>query len=299
MRRALAARRGLAPLREGLAETRPEPLAGRERADRRRPGTADHVPPRAAGHRRRRVAVSALQGAGQSVGGPLRGLAFLAPAQPARDGPNGFPINRTAAAAAIKPAQVGPNWRLRLVAGPRTVVALARRAAAMPQQVHDLPIACVEGLVDDPALERGADQGPRRAGRRGRHVHRCNRSMAQNGVFDSATLASEQTSDERTLLALEGQRRRPVARPRLSGSRDRARHPRRPLHEMGRHDDVQAGVMVRAHFRRLYGRARCTAGAAASLLVAGAAVAGMFDNFRLDHGAGSSCGSRGDRSPTT
>ena len=72
----------------------------------------------------------------------------------------------------------------------------------MPQRTCDLPIACVEGWsttqrwtgvqIGDLARLVGID-GP---------FSVETRSIAHNGVFDSATLASEQTSDDRTLLAL-------------------------------------------------------------------------------------------------
>ncbi len=143
-----------------------------------------------------------LQGLGQSVGGPLRSLAFLAPRNQHGTGPNGFPINRTAASAAIKPAQVGAGWRLQLTAGARTASLSRAELTAMSQQVHDLPIACVEGWsttqrwsgvpIRDLAARVGVD-GPFQ-------VHTA--SLAKNGVFDSATLASEQTGDSRLLLAL-------------------------------------------------------------------------------------------------
>ncbi len=74
--------------------------------------------------------------AGQTVGGPLRDLAVLLPR-----GRDDFPINRTAAAAAISPAAVGTAWRLSL--GART---LSRAdLAGLPQHTARLPIACVEG----------------------------------------------------------------------------------------------------------------------------------------------------------
>ncbi|WP_205695965.1 molybdopterin-dependent oxidoreductase [Conexibacter sp. SYSU D00693] len=77
--------------------------------------------------------------AGQSVGGPLRELAVLAP----RGGDLGFPVNKTAAAARVTPEMVGAGWRLQLAGGAR---ALSRAdLLAMELREHDLPIACVEG----------------------------------------------------------------------------------------------------------------------------------------------------------
>ena len=48
-----------------------------------------------------------VQGAGQSIGGPLRSLAFLLPRGRVRPGPLGFPVNKTAVAAGITGPSVG------------------------------------------------------------------------------------------------------------------------------------------------------------------------------------------------
>jgi DMSO/TMAO reductase YedYZ molybdopterin-dependent catalytic subunit len=74
--------------------------------------------------------------AGQTIGGPLRSLAFLAPRR------EDFPVNKTAARARITPEMVGPAYRLRLADG----VALSHEELlALPQHTARLPIACVEG----------------------------------------------------------------------------------------------------------------------------------------------------------
>ena len=91
---------------------------GRSRPSRRacaapRPGAPDAQPPRAVRARRRAPrGLLAVTTAGQSIGGPLRELALLAPRG---DGRDGFPINKTAAVARITPAMAGPAWRLELV----------------------------------------------------------------------------------------------------------------------------------------------------------------------------------------
>ncbi len=204
MRRSLAARRGLAPLRETLKETRPEPAT---------PVASELIPvaPAPPSMSRRAllggVSLGSLfllvQGAGQSIGGPLRALAFLAPRNQHGNGPNGFAVNRTAAAAQIKSSQVDSSWRLRLVAGRRTVALSRDELLRMPQRTYDLPIACVEGWSTTQRWSgvRISDLG-RLVGATGRITVET-RSITQNGVFDSATLASEQISDGRTLLALK------------------------------------------------------------------------------------------------
>jgi len=204
MRRSLAARDGLAPLREKLAQTQPEP------AEPVPTGLIAVAPAPATMSRRAMlgtVGVGSLflliQGAGQSIGGPLRALAFLAPRGQTRGGPNGFPINRTAATAQITQAKVGSAWRLELIAGRRTVRLSRAQLQAMTQQSYDLSIACVEGWTTTqrwtgvPLTDLAALVG----------VHGSftadTRSLATNGAFDAATLASGQTSDQRTLLALK------------------------------------------------------------------------------------------------
>ena len=204
MRRALAARRGLAPLREGLRDTRPESPV---------PVRSELIPvaPAAATMSRRTLlgTVGAgslfllLQGAGQSIGGPLRELGFLAPRSLRRGGPNGFQVNRTAAAAAIRQRDVGPSWRLRLAAAGRTLSFSRDELLTMPQHTHDLPIACVEGWS---TTQRWAgvrvSELAKLVGVRGPFTVET-RSVADNGLFDAATLSAEQTSDQRLLLALK------------------------------------------------------------------------------------------------
>jgi hypothetical protein len=95
------------------------------------------------------IAVIAVTGgivvltAGQTVA-PLRRLALLAPRRP-DVGPQGLPINRTAAAAGVTAAVTGASWRLEL-AGPTGTRSLSlAELAALSQHRVELPIACVEG----------------------------------------------------------------------------------------------------------------------------------------------------------
>src|SRR5207302_9235770 len=58
---------------------------------------------------------------GESVGGPLRRLALLAPrGRVFGTGPNDFQVNKTALAAGVVARATDPKWRL-TVRGPRTV----------------------------------------------------------------------------------------------------------------------------------------------------------------------------------
>jgi len=131
--------------------------------------------------------------AGQTLGGPLRDLAVLLPR-----GRSDFPVNRTAAAAAIEPAATGSAWRLAL--GDRAV----SRAdlLQLPQHTARLPIACVEGwsTVQDWTGVRLRDlaalagvPSPRSA-----FVE-----SLDAGPFGRATLSAGQVLDPDALLALQ------------------------------------------------------------------------------------------------
>jgi DMSO/TMAO reductase YedYZ molybdopterin-dependent catalytic subunit len=146
MWRRLAVRDALAPLREGLQATLPEPRA---------PLDSDLIPLAAAAPTMSRRALLGtvaagsglllVQGAGQSIGGPLRELAFLAPrGRNPGTGPNGFQINKTFDATGIDPSALGAPWRLH-VHGARTLTLSRTQLLALPQHTYELPIACVEG----------------------------------------------------------------------------------------------------------------------------------------------------------
>ncbi|GAA0908861.1 molybdopterin-dependent oxidoreductase [Pseudonocardia zijingensis] len=79
---------------------------------------------------------------GQVLDGPARHLALLLPrGRTTEDGPNGFPVNRTAAAAGVAPPA---DWTLQL-AGPTPRTFTRAELMALPQHTARLPIACVEG----------------------------------------------------------------------------------------------------------------------------------------------------------
>jgi DMSO/TMAO reductase YedYZ molybdopterin-dependent catalytic subunit len=80
---------------------------------------------------------------GQTVR-PLSGLAVLAPRIP-DVGPQGLPVNATAAGAGVAALVTDPAYRL-VVTGRRRQVRLDLAAlSALPQYTAELPIACVEG----------------------------------------------------------------------------------------------------------------------------------------------------------
>jgi DMSO/TMAO reductase YedYZ molybdopterin-dependent catalytic subunit len=203
MRRALGSRGLGAELRTGRTGTRPEP------PDPDGLVAADPAAPTMG----RRGAVG-LVGAGslallvvtvgQSIGGPLRTTALLAPRdrEPAT-GPNGFQINKTAAYVGVTEAMTGPAWRLRVRGAGRELTYTRRQLLAMTQRHAALPIACVEGwstpdqhwsgvrLADLAALAGMPDAGSVLV-----------RSVQPSGPYSAVLLAGNQIRDPRSLLAL-------------------------------------------------------------------------------------------------
>ena len=81
---------------------------------------------------------------GQTVA-PLRKLALLAPRRP-DVGPQGFPVNRTAAGAGVVNAARSPDYRLTVDGNVRRRLTLTREELqTLPQNEATLPISCVEG----------------------------------------------------------------------------------------------------------------------------------------------------------
>jgi len=75
---------------------------------------------------------------------PLRTLALFAPRDP-DTGPQGFPVNKTAASAGVAPAAVGGSWCLEVAGGSTSAQFSRQDLLAMDQTEVVLPIACVEG----------------------------------------------------------------------------------------------------------------------------------------------------------
>ncbi|MGW2651401.1 molybdopterin-dependent oxidoreductase [Streptomyces sp. NPDC001393] len=144
---------------------------------------------------------------GQSLGGPFRRTALLAPhgtADPG-GGPNGFQINKTAAYAGITAADTHEDaWRL-VVTGRTGTVRLSRaQLLRLPQHSASLPIACVEGWstadqwwrgvrLRDLAALVGYDADPPDV---------LVESLQRHGAFRRAALRANQVADGRSLLAL-------------------------------------------------------------------------------------------------
>ncbi|WP_328478854.1 molybdopterin-dependent oxidoreductase [Streptomyces sp. NBC_00377] len=114
---------------------------------RRSPGTLALPAQDAADRRSLLTAVGASVGAvtlttvGQSFT-PLKAFLLFAPRHPDR-GPQGLPVNRTAAAAGV--GRVADREYRLFVAGPRPYTLTLDELRALPQHEVELPIACVEG----------------------------------------------------------------------------------------------------------------------------------------------------------
>lgn len=141
--------------------------------------------------------------AGQTIGGFTRHAAVLLPrGRDLGSGPNDFPVNRTATAAAIDPAATGADWSLRLTGGPRPVSLTRDQLAAMPQHTAELPIACVEGWS---TTQRWAGVRLRDLARLAgvpRPASAQVLSLERAGAFNQARLQGNQVLHADALLAL-------------------------------------------------------------------------------------------------
>jgi DMSO/TMAO reductase YedYZ molybdopterin-dependent catalytic subunit len=143
--------------------------------------------------------------AGQSIGGPLRRTALLAPhGRSPGTGPGGFAVNKPAAEARVRSRDIGPDWRLTVTGAGRSVHLDLADLRRMTQHGAALPIACVEGwstgdqhwegvrLRDLAALVGHRDDPP------GVFVQ----SVQRTGSFRAVALSAGQVRDGRSLLAL-------------------------------------------------------------------------------------------------
>ena len=130
----------------------------------------------------------------------LAPLNVLAPRR-LRYGPQGLPINRTAAEAKVQRTALDPAWRLTIRGPERSVDLSLADLRAMPQTDAGLPIACVEGWSTQAAW-RGVPVRDLAAlvGATGREL--LVRSFAK-GAYSSTILQREFADDPLTLVALE------------------------------------------------------------------------------------------------
>lgn len=137
-----------------------------------------------------------LGSVGQTIGGPLRKTALLAPRR------ESFPVNKTARSVGITAEMVSDAWRLQ-IEGPSPRVLSRADLLAMELHTEKLPIACVEGwtttqtwtgvrLADLAALAGASDAAEVTV-----------QSLQPRGVLSRATLSADAIRDDRSLLALQ------------------------------------------------------------------------------------------------
>ena len=192
----------LAPLREDLAHTVAEPAEPS--------GLAPVAPAEPTISRRGLLAMVGgaslslfLVNIGESIGGPLRRLALLAPrGRVFGTGPNDFQVNRTAQSAGVTEELVGSSWRLRL-AGARTLELTREQLEALPQHTYDLTIGCVEGWSTTQRWTGVRLSDLRRLAGAAEQAAVTVQSFQTQGPFGHATLAPGQVADDQALLALQ------------------------------------------------------------------------------------------------
>ncbi|WP_329284999.1 molybdopterin-dependent oxidoreductase [Streptomyces sp. NBC_00691] len=145
------------------------------------------------------VGVVTLTTVGQTVT-PLKAFDLLAPRHPDH-GPQGLPVNRTAAAAGVSAGALAA-WRLQ-VAGPRPYTLTLDGLRAMEHTRARLPIACVEGwaVQADWGGVRVRDLVERAGGVPGRAAVRVT-SLEVSGAYRVMEMGAEYVDDPLTLLAL-------------------------------------------------------------------------------------------------
>ncbi|MGW0161932.1 molybdopterin-dependent oxidoreductase [Mycobacterium sp. NPDC003323] len=145
------------------------------------------------------VAVATVVTVGQTV--PLlRRVSVLAPRT--GEGPQGVPVNRSAAAAGVLRTASSPEYRLTVANGAMQREFTIDELRAMPQTTHRLPIACVEGWSAD-AEWTGvvlADLLAAVGGSPDTDVRMI--SLEQPGPYSRTVLPARHARDPQTLIAL-------------------------------------------------------------------------------------------------
>jgi DMSO/TMAO reductase YedYZ molybdopterin-dependent catalytic subunit len=202
--RAYRERGWLRPLRDDVLHTRPEPRESDETLVAPDPAAPTISRRGVLGFAGAGALLLLVANAGQSLGGPFRRVAFLAPRrQPIGSGSGAFPVNKTAAAARVTPAMTGPDWRLELRFGGRAVRLTREELLAMPQRTARLPIACVEGWSTEQEWSGVPLAALARAAGAGRVSSALVHSLQPAGVLSKASLNGAQVHAADALLALE------------------------------------------------------------------------------------------------
>ncbi len=136
----------------------------------------------------------------------LAGLSVLAPRDP-RVGPQGLPVNKTAASARVTESAVDPSYALQVEAeGGASFSLTLAELQALPQHTVDLPIACVEGWsamatwtgvrVRDVLAAAGLEGATDRSGTL------AVGSLQRNGRYRASQMPLAHAGQDDTLLAL-------------------------------------------------------------------------------------------------
>ncbi len=142
-----------------------------------------------------------LTTAGQSFSW-LAPLNFFAPRKMGT-GPQGVPVNRTAAAANVTELANSAGWSLQVRHGATSREFSLAQLNALPQHTHELPIACVEGWSQTAAWRgvRVRDLVEAVGAPAGSTLRFT--SLEPEGAYRMMTMAPEYARDEKTLVALE------------------------------------------------------------------------------------------------
>lgn len=118
-------------------------------------------------------------------------------------GPQGLPVNRTAADAKVTGLATSPTWALMVRWGDSSRSFTLEELRALPQHSHELPIACVEGW-SQVATWRGVRVQDLLAtvGAPAASELRFT-SLEPEGAYRTMNMPAEYTRDEKTLIALE------------------------------------------------------------------------------------------------
>ena len=118
-------------------------------------------------------------------------------------GPNGLPVNRTAAAAKVEAVATDPDWVLTVMNGSESRTFTRTQLLSMQQYTVDLPISCVEGW-SQMATWKGVRLGDLvdAVGARGGTAIKAT-SLEQNSSYAIMHMGPEYVRDDLTLVALE------------------------------------------------------------------------------------------------
>lgn len=118
------------------------------------------------------------------------------------NGPQGVPVNRTAAAAGVRETARDPGWRLEVATGSGSRSFSLAELSELPQTTAELPIACVEGWSQSATWTGVAVRDLMRAVGTSEGGTVRVTSLERGGLYSRSTLPGEHTEDPLTLLAL-------------------------------------------------------------------------------------------------